>query len=370
MVSKIFYTIDNNIYSFLLLAIFSHLTFMKVNKNSKVIKYLKHASTILMIQLVFETLSYLLQISEKNIIFKDNIIYIITVVLIITALLIPYTIVMFLLYKTNYTNYINIKKIISFTPVIIGMGLLIYNFFNPIMFSVENGLLQKNKFYFLFFILDFVPFLSAIIVVLINRKKIVKREYSILIIFLLTLFLGLIFKAVITVRFIIYPCMALALSIELFFIKITSTQYDNMTKLLTRDKGEEILSELIEDRKNIVVTYIESKKILEIYQTKTYDVIIDEVKKITNIIIENSSNDSIKIRYDINKILLIYIDTPIEKVENECKQIKQGLGEKNIQIETIIKRYNAEENLTKGQFLRSLEFPFSKRIQIRKEEIV
>ena len=362
MTKEIFLIIDNNIYAILLLGIIAYTTFKNVSKKSKVSKYLKISSILIIIQLIFETVTYLLQITNKKLIFRDNIVYINTFIISITAIWIPYAITMFTMYYTNYINNEKIKKIVMISPVIIGTILLFYNIINPIVFTVENGKVIHGSGYFIFFIVNFVPFLNTILIVTLNRKKIVGKELNSLVIFLSAIFLGIILRAITNVKFTIYPSMALALSIEMIFLKKTLSQYDDISKFLTREKGEEILSETIKNGQDLTVVYINSNAMLDLYQNKNSNEITKAIKNTSNLINDCCSDDSIKVKYDINKILIIYYDTPLEKIESEISKINNNLLEKNIKVDIIIRKYNPEEKLTKGQFLRKIEADAFKKI--------
>ena len=365
MTKELFFIIDNNIYSLLVLFVISYTVLKNVNKKSNINMYIKGFTIVLFIQILFETLTYLLETTSKPIIFKNNMIYINTVLLSLNATFIPYFMTMFFINYIGFTKNIKAKKIVAITPVFLTGILLMINMFVPILFTAEGGKIIYKNFYILYLLLDFAPFLNPVIVIMWNRKKVVERDKDAVIIFFIFCFVALCIRSFLNVKFTIYTLMAIALSIELILLKNKLSQYDSVTKLESRETADEFIEEAIDNEKNISVIYIDCPNIIENYLNDAKDVIIQAEKEIASIIINNSIEESKKIRYSINKFMIIYINTRKEIIDRDLEKIKVNLKENNIKTSIIVNSFDKEKDKTKGQFLRRLEVLMSKKENIK-----
>lgn len=356
MLKEVFFTLDNNIYALLLLLITSIFAFKNVNKNSKLTKSLKNIVLVVSLELVLESISYLIKIS--NIIYKKEIINILSSCIYITTLFIPYLFCMFVTYYTNYIRYINIKKNIFITPVILGIFFVIINLFTPILFKVaDSGLVEYKPLYIYYFITSIFHAICTICIIFFNIKKLNTKEINALVIFCITIMIGIFLNSFLDIRFLVMPFISLAICIEMFFLKTDLSQYDNVTKLWTREKADKFIQNIIEENKyNLTVLYIDYINIIDVLKEKGEKEIYSDVKKVADILQNICNINSRKVRYDINKFVVIYLNTRKEVIQNEMNKIEKDIKENtNVKIKYIIEEFNKEEQKTKGQFIRFLE---------------
>ncbi len=361
MLKELFFILDNNVYALFFLIITAIFALKNTNENSPLTKYIKKIVLFIAVELVLESLIYIVQTSKIS--FKQEINFALLSLVYITRITIPYFMCMYSMYYTNYIRYIKLKRNIVITPIIIGIFLVILNIFTNILFSVSNeGIIKENIWSNYYYIVQPLHAVITISIISLNIKKLNRKEINSLEIFLLLIVIGIILNSFFKVQFLIVPFMALGVCIELFFLKSNFSQFDNITKLWSREKGEEFIQEVIEEEKyNLTVLYIDYVNIVDKLKNKGEKEVYKDVKKIATILEKNCDISAKKVRYDINKYVVIYLNTRKEKIQKEMDKVIEEINNtSDIKVKYIIQEFDKNEQKTKGQFIRLLEVNMNK----------
>jgi diguanylate cyclase (GGDEF)-like protein len=364
-----YHKIDVNLYAFITLGIFTIIAFTKLNRKEKRNVVFLISSIIVLVQLIFESLTVMINgVDGLGILILTNILHI---SLFISAPLLSYIYFRFII-RTILT--IKFKSFIIdcllIIPLIITLVVVLLTPFFDLVFSFNSeNIYHREAWFFVIFAITYLYIIVSSIILILNHRRIpLKEKFPFLIIAIVPIIGGLL-QGLIYGIFTMWSSVALCLIIIFIFFQERFIQLDYLSGAWTRESFVNFIRK--EVKKPMAMAYFDIdslKSINDIYGHKEGDLVII---KFCNLLKAIMSPKDLFVRMGGDEFILA-----LDSIEN--RDIKNVIAELDMMIRTdnlstkkayqLAISYGADTYYPEQESLESFIYKIDSKMYLHKQE--
>jgi len=315
-------TIDTNILSIFLLGMVLFLVYKRLNRGDRAIRLYLSLSFLVLLELILETLTIIFD--KRPLIWLIPINYIINVLYFILA---PILAFLWYLFVYNWTtpgnSMTNRQYTINMILQCINIFFVLITPFRGYIFEInlENEY-KRGALFFIPVLLCFLYMFKVFLVLLKNKKRIIKQEAIVIIAFCLFVLLTGIIQSLFYGIFILWSSIAISLIIVGFLLQLRIIQFDSLTGAWSRESIERIIKEKINSEKSFGLIFIDIDGFKEINDTYGHLEGDDALKIVVNLIKKSIKSKDIVSRFGGDEFIILVEDATKGKIDRILKKIE------------------------------------------------
>jgi len=262
----LYFRIDINLAAIVLLGFIIFLSYRRLDRKTKINRMFILTVYVVLLQLIFESLTCVMNKQPGEAMFVlSNIFH---VFLFLTAPTL--TFIWLILIKNVVIPYEKITKpwiFVLAAPLIVNTIIVLLSPFLGLVFSIEAGnIYQRGPLFYLASAITYYYMVLAIIGILVNRKKILKNEFSLFIVIALLPIIGGIVQSVAYGVLLMWSSAAFALVIGYIFLQQRIVHLDALTGCWSRESLLYFLSVMmrVKDKNCFGAIYFDINKLKDI----------------------------------------------------------------------------------------------------------
>lgn len=327
---QLIHHVDINFLTAFILSLVSIIAFIRLNHRDKLSKTYLVMSAIIIIQLILEAFSVILdnQTTFNMIWLRFSISFVIFIIGPFLAMM------WFMLIKKMFVPKMTVKpitKLIVYLPQIINVILVISTiFFDTVFYIDEFGVYHRGHLFFLTMILTYYYIVLTFILILSNRKKVVKEDLLLLAVATALPVLGGILQGLFYGLLLIWPSVGFSLIILYLFLQQRVIHHDYLTNAWSRESFFQFISFNMESsKKPFGVIYFDLDNLKTVNDQYGHEQGDFALKKTVEIVKKSLPESIIVARLGGDEFIGIFSATTQKEVVNVVTRIRYNINQYN-----------------------------------------
>ncbi len=288
--------IDINLMAILLLSIVAVLAFQRLDKTNIINRIFLISAVVILLQTIIETLSCIINKQPYSCLIPLTYILHMLLFSLAPALTCLWCIMICRIIFPG-TRYRKLREIISFVPVLVNTIIVLLSPIHHLCFYIdEYNVYHRGKFFVAFSFLTYLYLFISFLLLILNHRKLSRRDLTPLVIFNIIPFIGGILQTLFYGTLFMWSSVDFSLVIIFFFLQQRMIRYDSLTGAWDRNSFEAYIEERTrrEIHFKISLIYLDIDKLKYINDRYGHAEGDYAIKKLTEIIKSVlRSNDSI-----------------------------------------------------------------------------
>ncbi|MDY0211246.1 MAG: diguanylate cyclase [Acholeplasma sp.] len=336
---QLFYQVDINFSSAFILLLVAVVAFARLNRKDELSKAYLFTAIVIIFQLVFEALTVLFEG------YNEPVWIFIRTALSFTLFLIgPFlSLTWYLLLKKMFTPRATsslASKIVLFLPQASNVLLVLSTLFYKTIFYIDGaGVYHRGNLFFLSMIFSYYYLALTFLMIVSNRKRVVKEDIVLLAIASSLPIIGGLLQIVFYGVLFIWPSVAFALILLYLFLQQRIIHHDFLTNAWTRESFFQFISHNLENytKKPFGVIYFDLDNLKTINDKYGHSSGDDALKKAVEIVKSSLDEQAIVARLGGDEFVSIFSATSQTDVQNCVNRIRYNLDQWNQQKDLMFK---------------------------------